>query len=358
VLSLAVFPLFRLVVKNLLSAIGLWGKRVLILGTNMQARLVAEGIRKNKTLGYNIVGFLSDGSDGRVRTDSGDVEAIGEVSQVEELSEKLGVQDIVIALPRLSQEGLVELVEKCEKITETIRIVPGIGSLFTLGVEVENLGDVLSLSVPRNLVKPWNTFLKSVFNSILSLLFSILALPLLAVIAVAIKLDSPGPVLFPQKRLGKGGKSFGVLKFRSMYVNADDKLREYLGKDARLREEWQKYQKIRGHDPRVTRVGKFLRKYSLDELPQILNALKRDMDIVGPRPYLPREKNRIGESGRIISMVRPGMTGLWQVSGRNLLSFQERLLLDEYYIRNWSFWLDIVIFFKTFKVLTKREGAF
>ena len=125
-----------------------------------------------------------------------------------------------------------------------------------------------------------------------------------------------------------------------------------------MREELNKFQKIKGFDPRVTRVGRFLREYSLDELPQVLNVLKGNMSLVGPRPYLPREKDILDKSGAFISQIRPGLTGLWQVRGRNLLPFKQRILLDEYYIRNWSLWLDLVILFKTPKVLAKREGAF
>ncbi|GAI93282.1 unnamed protein product, partial [marine sediment metagenome] len=122
--------------------------------------------------------------------------------------------------------------------------------------------------------------------------------------------------------------------------------------------EWKKYLKIKKKDPRVTRVGKFIRKYSLDELPQFINIMKGDMSLVGPRPYMPREIEEIGKSYEIISRVKPGLTGLWQVRGRNILPFKKRLLLDEYYIRNWSLWLDIVILFKTMKVLITREGAY
>ena len=124
------------------------------------------------------------------------------------------------------------------------------------------------------------------------------------------------------------------------------------------KDEWKKYQKIKKDDPRVTRVGKFIRKFSLDELPQLINILKGDMNLVGPRPYMPREKEDIGRSFPIISRVKPGMTGLWQVRGRNVLSFKDRLVLDEFYIRNWSLWLDIVILFKTVKVLITQEGAY
>jgi len=143
-----------------------------------------------------------------------------------------------------------------------------------------------------------------------------------------------------------------------MYVDADKRLEKYLHENPEIQNEWNRYHKIKSNDPRVTRVGKFIRKYSLDELPQLINFFKRDMSLVGPRPYMPREINKIGNRMEILSRVKPGITGLWQVRGRNILSFRDRLLLDEYYIRNWSLWLDMVILWKTIKVLITREGAY
>ena len=253
---------------------------------------------------------------------------------------------------------MIKIIEQCEKSAETIRIIPNLGNLFTMGVEIDSFGDVLSLSVARNLTKPWNIFIKYAFEFFLIIIFTVILLPIFVIIVLAIKIDSPGPVLYNQKRLGEGNKIFKFFKFRSMYVDGDNILTEFLRKNSKIQKEWNKFQKIKHNDPRVTRVGKLIRKYSLDELPQLINLYKRDMNLVGPRPYLPREINKIANSYQIISRVKPGITGMWQVRGRNLLSFKERILLDEYYIRNWSLWLDIVILFKTVKALITREGAF
>lgn len=147
-------------------------------------------------------------------------------------------------------------------------------------------------------------------------------------------------------------------KFRSMYMNADRILLDFLGKHPEAEQEWKEFQKLRGDDPRVTKVGKFIRKYSLDELPQIFNVIKGDMSLVGPRPYLPREKRKIGNYLPIICMTTPGITGLWQVSGRNDIKFNGRLQLDSWYVRNWSLWQDIVLLFKTIGVVFGRKGAY
>ncbi len=357
-LSLFIFPLFRLVVKKILVKIGFWKRKIIILGTNKTARLVAQGIKMNPTLGYEILGFLTEHKITNGEKILDNIKVLGKVSQVQEISKKSGVQDIAIALPDIAQNKLRELVEMCETGSGTIRVVPKIGSLFAIGVEIESFGDVLSLSVARNLVKPWNLFSKRLLELICTLLLFVIFLPLLFIIGLAIKIDSPGSLIFVHERLGRKNRTFRFYKFRSMYVDGDLKLNQFLKENSLAKEEWKKYRKIKQNDPRVTRVGKFIRKYSLDELPQLINVIKGDMNLVGPRPYMPREKKDIGKSYPIISRVRPGITGLWQVRGRNILPFEERLLLDEYYIRNWSLWLDIVILFKTLKVFFTREGAY
>ena len=206
--------------------------------------------------------------------------------------------------------------------------------------------------------KPRNKFLKSVFEFILGLFLSVVLLPLFMAIGIFIKLSSRGPILYAQERMSDGSGTFKFYKFRSMYVDSEERLKKYLQKNPAALEEWEKFRKLKNNDPRVTKIGKIIRRFSLDELPQLINFFKSEMSLVGPRPYLLEEKDIIGQSYPMISRVKPGITGLWQVRGRNLLSFKDRILLDEYYIRNWSLWLDIVILLKTIKVLITREGAY
>jgi len=175
---------------------------------------------------------------------------------------------------------------------------------------------------------------------------------------VAIKMDSKGPVFFVQDRSGKAEKRFRCIKFRSMFVDADRHFDKYLEENARAKAEWEKFKKLKTFDPRVTKVGRFLRKYSLDELPQLINVLKFDMSLVGPRPYITEELFNFSLNKSILLQARPGMTGLWQISGRSLLAFEKRLDIDEYYVRNWSFWLDLSILLKTIKVILFRKGAY
>jgi len=356
-LSLFSLPAGRLALKKLLGLTRLGRKSVLIVGTNTDAQFLAREIDKNAYLGYRVAGFLGAEALGDVRA----VEAasvVGNLSDLPAAVNRWGVRDVFIALPNLSERDLLSTIKKCEKVAERIRIVSRVGSLYFMGLEVESLGDVTSLAVACNMAKPGNARLKHALSFLAATLLTVGLAPLGLLIALAIRLESRGPILFRQERLGRNGDVFAFLKFRSMHVDADSLLAAHLQAHPEAREQWDRFQKLKGFDPRVTRVGRLLRKLSLDELPQLLNILRGDMDLVGPRPYLPRERELMGQASPIISRVRPGITGLWQVRGRNLLSFDRRLVLDEYYIRNWSLWLDVVILMKTMSVTARREGAY
>jgi len=190
---------------------------------------------------------------------------------------------------------------------------------------------------------------------IITVLLLLVTFPILIILVVLVRLNSKGPILYTQKRLGINGETFNSFKFRTMYEKAEEKLQELLANDPQANEEYEKYHKL-VNDPRVTRIGKILRRYSLDELPQFLNVLKGDMNLIGPRSYLPRELPAMGKSAKIILKVKPGITGWWQVMGRNATSFKERLQLDEYYISNWSIWLDIYIIIKSAWVVISGQG--
>jgi len=356
-LSLFFLPFGRLAVKKLLLRSPLGRKRVLIIGTNSVAELLAKEIERADYLGYRVAGFLGARAMGDERVvDESSI--VGDLTELAAVVDRLGVRDVFIALPNLSEPDLFLTIKQSETVAERIRIVSPVGSLYFMGLEVESLGDVTSLAVACNMAKPWNVGLKHALSFLAAFILAVVLAPLGLLIALAIRLDSRGPVLFRQDRLGKNGVVFPFLKFRSMHVEGDRLLKSHLAAHPEAKEQWARFQKLKGFDPRVTLVGRLLRRLSLDELPQLLNILRGDMDLVGPRPYLPRELELMGLAAPIITRVRPGITGLWQVRGRNLLSFDRRLVLDEYYIRNWSLWLDIVILMKTVPVLARREGAF
>ncbi len=202
-------------------------------------------------------------------------------------------------------------------------------------------------------------FVKRAFDLTLSIIFLPFFLILLFIIGLLIKIDSKGPIFFVQKRVGKNGKLFNCYKFRTMYVDSDKILEDYLSKNEEAKKEWETYRKLKSYDPRITKIGKFLRKSSLDELPQIINVLKGEMSLVGPRPALEEEIELIYKELKYFYYeVSPGITGLWQISGRNKLTFKDRVELDTLYVINWSLWLDIVILIKTIKVVILREGSY
>jgi Undecaprenyl-phosphate galactose phosphotransferase WbaP len=184
-----------------------------------------------------------------------------------------------------------------------------------------------------------------------------LILPLLATLALLVHLESGGPVFYRDRRMGRDGKLFSCLKFRTMVSDAETLLQRMLTEDDGMREEYFRYHKLRD-DPRVTRVGRFLRKTSMDELPQLWNVLKGEMSLTGPRPYLPRESEEIGITQGEILRVPPGMTGPWQVAGRNETFFSDRVRMDAYYVRDWSVWLDIVLMARTVQTLMRGRGAY
>ncbi|MBM3284405.1 MAG: exopolysaccharide biosynthesis polyprenyl glycosylphosphotransferase [Candidatus Aminicenantes bacterium] len=313
---------------------------------------------RNKSLGYVIAGFVSEKGGNIGQKLAGNIPVVGVLRDIRGLAAEHDARDVVIALSNNQQSELVQVVKSCELFIETIKVVPSLGSVFAYGVQVDELGDFLALSVPRNLVKPWNALLKKGFEFGLSLALLLLLAPLFLIIVVILKADSRGPIFFSQKRLGLRRRPFKIFKFRSMHSNHEARLKAHFRTHPEAEKEWETYRKLRGYDPRVSRVGKWLRKWSLDELPQLVNVLKGDMSLVGPRPYLSEELDGIGLVPDIIFQVKPGLTGLWQVRGRNILSFEERLAIDEFYIRNWSFWLDVIILFQTLKALVRREGAF
>lgn len=199
-------------------------------------------------------------------------------------------------------------------------------------------------------------FTKRLFDIVISLLGLIILSPIFLVVIIAIKLDSKGPAIFTQDRIGLNGKLFKFYKFRSMVMDADKVLFEMLERDTEIAKEYKKNKKLKD-DPRITRVGNFIRKFSIDELPQLLNVLKGDMSLIGNRPYLPREINDMGDYYKDIVISKPGLTGLWQVSGRSDITFKERLKIESKYSKIMSFKLDVQIFFKTFKAVFGRNGA-
>ena len=209
----------------------------------------------------------------------------------------------------------------------------------------------------KPLFQPSKRALKRVFDFCLTVFLLTLSAPVFLAISVAIRMDSSGPVFYAQRRIGRGGKEFNAWKFRSMRPDAEALLATYLAENPAMAVEWEQNHKLR-FDPRTTRIGRFLRSTSLDELPQLWNVLRGDMSLVGPRPIVRAEIHRYGRHFGLYTRVQGGLTGLWQVSGRSSTSYDERVQFDAFYARNWSIWLDLCILFRTIGVLLVRAGAY
>ena len=234
--------------------------------------------------------------------------------------------------------------------------IPDAQALNTLSANVRDFGGILGFSSTHNLTKKLSIFIKRIVDLFLLLLASPLIIPVILITAICVKVSSPGPVFYGHKRVGKNGKEFKCWKFRSMVVNADKMLDEIL-KDPVMAAEWEKDRKFT-NDPRVTKIGKFLRKTSLDEFPQFFNVLTGEMSFIAPRPVTTPELAKYGDKAKLILSVQPGLSGMWQISGRSDTGYEERITLDSYYIQNWSVWLDIWIIIKTIYIVIKGKGAY
>jgi Undecaprenyl-phosphate galactose phosphotransferase WbaP len=359
---LILLPLFRYYGKLLLVYLNLWNKPVIICGSGLSADLIINAFKREKTIGYEIIGLLEDNYHSGNRTEqstSAGVKVLGSTDDAERIIKATGVKDVVVALSEMPTDQLVKLTNRLQQLTNNVLLVPGLFGLALNGIELNYFFEeqTLLLQIKNRLKSTSNRLFKNFFDLTVGLIFFTLSLPFFMIIALAIRLESKGPVFYIAPRIGQGGELFKCYKFRSMRLNAKTILEKYLAENKTAMAEWQRYQKLTGYDPRVTKVGALLRRFSIDELPQLLNVLKGEMSLVGPRPYLPRERNLMAEWLEDITVAKPGITGLWQVSGRNNISFSGRLKLDSWYMKNWSPWLDLILLLRTIKVVIKANGA-
>jgi Undecaprenyl-phosphate galactose phosphotransferase WbaP len=361
---LFVLPVIRYGTKRILGIAGLWRKRILILGAAETGKVAFRGLKNDPILGYEIVGFLDD-DPAKIGRRMGSchgkpVHVLGPLSEAVNQLRQTRAADFLIAMPGLPEQRLVKLVHSLQPYCESIYVVPQVWALPMMNLQIDGFLQerLMMLRLSNNLAKPWNVWLKRGFDLLSGGVLTVALFPLWFVLALLIKLDSKGPIFFVQERLGYQGKRFRCLKFRTMLMDGDQRLQDHLQSSPDAREEWEEYAKLRSYDPRLTRLGRFLRRWSLDEMPQLINVLRGDMSLVGPRPYMPGERNRIGSSLPIILSARPGVTGFWQVSGRNHVTFKERVELEVWYVRNWTPWLDCIVLAKTLRtVLFPRKHA-
>lgn len=330
---------------------GYFSRRLLIVGAGQIGRRVCEQLQGNPHLGFRILGLTDDDPQKTGEEFSG-VKVIGDHRLVEKLAKEAQVDEILITIPS-ERELIKQLIGQNRRYNVQIRIVPEMSDLVTGGVEVGQMGMVPYMRIVKTPMQGWSLLVKRLIDIVGATVGLMCLSPLFLVLSIAIKLDSKGPLIFAQKRVGKNGRSFDFYKFRSMVVNAEE-LKEKL---AKVNEADGPVFKIKD-DPRVTKVGRFIRKYSIDELPQLYNVLIGDMSLVGPRPPLPREVEQYGDWEWRRLEVTPGLTCIWQVSGRSNISFDKWMELDIYYIENWSLWLDLKILLETIPAVFRGSGAY
>ncbi len=334
----------------------------LVVGRGQEASLFIREMRERPSLGYRVIGVVDTTVvDGNPNYE--DVPVIGTLDSLPELIRDSGANEVIIADAEVSAETLFEVMMRCGRRRGVeFRIAPSLFNCLPRKTEIDQIGVLPMIRLFREPLSNSARILKRTFDLISSALATTLLFPLWLIIALLIKLDSKGPVLYSQERVGMDGRLFLLYKFRTMKANSDSEVhREYqkafiAGRaEANLGNEGKPTYKLLA-DPRITRVGKFLRRTSLDEVPQLFNVLLGDMSLVGPRPPIPYEVEAYELWHRKRLDMKPGLTGLWQVSGRNRLPFEEMVRLDLFYIENWSLLLDLKIILRTVFVMLGREG--
>lgn len=329
---------------------GIGLKRILVVGgNNALGRRIMHSIATERSVDARVIGFV----DLEPCDDFGRFRCLGTVGDIARIVREHQVDEIVIALPAASHDQMLKIVDHCERESVSFRVVPDLYQMRLNRVDVDTINGIPLIAMSQVQIRGWNLLIKRVLDVSVAMTLLTLFAPLLALVALAIKLDSPGPVLFRQTRTGKGGAPFTLYKFRSMRKDAEDELPQLLA----MNEASGPIFKIR-EDPRMTRIGKVLRRTSLDELPQLINVLKGEMSLVGPRPPIPHEVAKYEDWHMRRLEVSPGMTGLWQVSGRSEIPFDEMVMLDIYYIENWCLALDLKILLRTIPAVLDGGGAF
>ena len=320
------FPFYKRVTKKVIFKVPFFQRRVKIVGNKEQSKLLAKEFESNWYFGFKVV--------------------------------QSSLDSIFIASKGVELKAINRYIKRFSHAVESIYIIPYIDTINFSQSQIFELFNIKTsiIKIENNLLKKESLLFKEIFEKILVVVFLPLFYLLHVVICYLITRDSSGGAIFKQDRLGRNRRVFKCYKYRTMFEDSDCILEDYLRDSPEEIESYKMYHKYKS-DPRITKVGKILRKVSLDELPQLINVLKGEMSLVGPRPYITNEALKLGENLDIILRVKPGITGLWQVSGRSELSFEKRIELDVWYIQNWSLWMDIVILLKTLKVVVFRIGA-
>jgi len=352
---LVLSPFAQQLVKLRMKRTDLWGQPVVVLGYSGAGANVVSLLREEWELGYDPVAVF----DYRLDTVGAMMEGVDDrrvLDAVVDLAREHGAHTAVFAMPHVRREHLARFVELASLSFRRVIVMPNLGGITNSAVVARDFAGSFGVEIKYNLLDPWARRFKRVLDLLGAFIGGLLISPILAAIIVLIKLDSPGHAFYGHQRIGVGGKHFRCWKFRTMRRDAERLLEECFRKNPHLRAEWEANQKLRD-DPRVTRIGRLLRKTSLDELPQLYNVLRGEMSLIGPRPIVDTEVSKYGTVYGLYKRIRPGMSGLWQISGRSGISYSERVAMDSQYVRNWSFWLDLIILARTVKTVMLGRGA-
>ncbi|WP_432798547.1 undecaprenyl-phosphate galactose phosphotransferase WbaP [Poriferisphaera sp. WC338] len=357
-LSLLSVPFGRALVRMLFAGKHWWGQPAVIIADNLSAQRTVRTLCMRPEIGLKPVAVINVAEDSTVTSeDYFGVPVRNSLEHIRSLSGREKKHIAIVAMSKVNHESTHKLLRKITTNFHSTIMVPQYDALASLWVTSADLGGVLGLQMRHRLLDPGRRSLKRFIELILVTFFSPVIFPVLMMIAIIIRLDSKGEVFYRQERVGKHGQKFWMIKFRTMHHDADQMLEEYLQRHPVYQLEWKETHKLK-YDPRITRVGKFLRKTSLDELPQLLNVMFGEMALVGPRPIFEEDMVHYKHEIDLYKQVSPGITGMWQVSGRNLLTYPQRVALDIYYVRNWSVWLDIYLLSRTFLAVVFCRGAY
>jgi Undecaprenyl-phosphate galactose phosphotransferase WbaP len=351
--AIVLLPMFRVITRHFCAGCRWWGYPTLVIGSG-------EGIEE---LTRTILDAPHSGLRPMVLTDpqrqcrSSLLPVVNDHNTLESLVRSEGICHGVVALPDVSQSQLTKMLDHYGELVPHLLVLSDSKTLPTLWGASRSGGRISGIEVRNGLLMVTLGIVKRAIDLAFAIAVFTIGLPIFLGIMAAIRLTSPGPIFFGHTRIGRYGWPFKAWKFRTMYPNSDHMLKEYLASNPDAQAEWDRDQKLR-NDPRVTPIGRLLRKTSLDELPQMWNVLRGDMSLVGPRPIVESEVARYGEFYRLYTTVKPGVTGLWQASGRNDIGYEDRVQLDAFYVRHWSPWLDIYIIAKTVVALLSRGGAY
>jgi len=356
VFSTAILLTTRSVTYRMLIRTRLVGIPAVIYGAGSAGKLVVDSLLSGGRTGYIPV-LILDGEHKEVDEYRG-VPVIHDTSIGPEIVSRYKIKMAMVAMPDIDEQKQKHILNYSVSAFRYNAFIPIYSSAVNIWASVRDFGGILGLSTSNKLKMPWNLMIKRFTDIVIVIIGGIILLPFLLLIALLIKITSPGPVLFKQERPGKNGKHFTFYKFRSMVIDAEERLKVLLESDSKIKDEWEKHRKLQ-KDPRLTAIGRFLRRTSIDEFPQLINILKGDMSFVGPRPVIDdSEMEKYGESFANAFSIKPGLTGLWQVSGRSNTEYEERIAYDTYYIQSWSIWMDLWIVFKTFGAVIQGRGAY